>query len=87
MNRGKSGSRGIKKKINVSTSIHQTVDLVRRKSAESCLAKWMMTQPDVLIGRADPRIDVAQNMKFTALSMIWPAPVGVIVISSEMQEI
>ena len=80
-----------KKKINVkATSIHQTVgSLSGGNQQKVVLAKWMMTQPDVLILDEPTRgIDVGAKYEiYCAINDMARAGKAVIVISSEMQEI
>ena len=80
-----------KKKINVkATSIHQTVGALSGGNQQKVvLAKWMMTQPDVLILDEPTRgIDVGAKYEiYCAINDMARAGKAVIVISSEMQEI
>ncbi|MDO5345789.1 MAG: sugar ABC transporter ATP-binding protein [Lachnospiraceae bacterium] len=80
-----------KKLINVkATSINQTVgSLSGGNQQKVVLAKWMMTQPDVLILDEPTRgIDVGAKYEiYCAINELAKQGKAVIVISSEMQEI
>lgn len=80
-----------KKRINVkATSIHQTVgSLSGGNQQKVVLAKWMMTQPDVLILDEPTRgIDVGAKYEiYCAINEMAQSGKAIIVISSEMQEI
>ncbi|MBQ7370505.1 MAG: ATP-binding cassette domain-containing protein [Blautia sp.] len=80
-----------KKKINVkATSINQTVgSLSGGNQQKVVLAKWMMTQPDVLILDEPTRgIDVGAKYEiYCAINDMAREGKAIIVISSEMQEI
>lgn len=80
-----------KAKINVkATSINQTVgSLSGGNQQKVVLAKWMMTQPDVLILDEPTRgIDVGAKYEiYCAINDMARSGKAVIVISSEMQEI
>lgn len=80
-----------KKLINVkATSINQTVgSLSGGNQQKVVLAKWMLTQPDVLILDEPTRgIDVGAKYEiYCAINDLARAGKAVIVISSEMQEI
>ena len=80
-----------KKKINVkATSINQTVgSLSGGNQQKVVLAKWMMTQPDVLILDEPTRgIDVGAKYEiYCAINELAKSGKAVIVISSEMPEL
>lgn len=80
-----------KKKINVkATSINQTVgSLSGGNQQKVVLAKWMLTQPDVLILDEPTRgIDVGAKYEiYCAINDLAKAGKAVIVISSEMPEL
>lgn len=80
-----------KQRINVkATSINQTVgSLSGGNQQKVVLAKWMMTQPDVLILDEPTRgIDVGAKYEiYCAINELAKQGKAVIVISSEMQEI
>ena len=80
-----------KKKINVkATSIHQTVgSLSGGNQQKVVLAKWMMTQPDVLILDEPTRgIDVGAKYEiYTIMLELVKAGTSIIMISSEMPEL
>lgn len=84
-------SEDYKKKINVkATSINQTVgSLSGGNQQKVVLAKWMMTQPDVLILDEPTRgIDVGAKYEiYCAINDLAKAGKAVIVISSEMPEL
>ncbi|MBQ0000041.1 MAG: ATP-binding cassette domain-containing protein [Clostridiales bacterium] len=84
-------SEAYKKRINVkATSIEQTVgSLSGGNQQKVVLAKWMMTQPDVLILDEPTRgIDVGAKYEiYCAINEMAREGKAIIVISSEMQEI
>ena len=81
----------LKKKINVkATSINQTVgSLSGGNQQKVVLAKWMLTQPDVLILDEPTRgIDVGAKYEiYCAINDLAKSGKAVIVISSEMPEL
>lgn len=80
-----------KKKINIkSNSINQTVgSLSGGNQQKVVLAKWMLTQPDVLILDEPTRgIDVGAKYEiYCVINELASAGKAVVVISSEMQEV
>ena len=80
-----------KKKINIkSNSINQTVgSLSGGNQQKVVLAKWMLTQPDVLILDEPTRgIDVGAKYEiYCVINELAKSGKAVIVISSEMQEV